>query len=155
MILLIRTDKKEDGVIGQFFNSDGDFICDSLERPKLYEGEENLRDDGKTAINESCCIPEGVYEVERTYSPMFEKNLFLIKGVNSRDGVRIHPANAISELLGCIAPCLGFSYNVSFKGKMEAIFGKSSANALRALEAEIGADKFTLKITSYESLCTL
>ena len=49
------------------------------------------------------CIPEGMYNVELTFSPHFEKQLYLIKNVQDRDGIRIHSANVDRQLLGCQA----------------------------------------------------
>ncbi len=50
------------------------------------------------------CIPEGKYELARRYSPKF-KNHLMLKGVEGRALILIHPANdALQELNGCIAP---------------------------------------------------
>jgi hypothetical protein len=52
------------------------------------------------------CIPEGRYEVVKRYSLKFSRHL-LLKGVEGRSLILIHPANdALSELKGCIAPVL-------------------------------------------------
>ena len=48
------------------------------------------------------CIPEGVYEVTKRFSPKF-KNHFHILDVPNRSYILIHQANFVSELLGCIA----------------------------------------------------
>lgn len=56
--------------------------------------------DNKTNVS---CIPEGEYVVEHTYSHAFKCKLYLITKIRDRWGVRIHPANYVSELRGCIA----------------------------------------------------
>lgn len=47
------------------------------------------------------CIPDGEYEVVRHESPKFGA-CFWVKDVPSRDSILIHPANYVSDLLGCI-----------------------------------------------------
>lgn len=58
-------------------------------------------------------IPKGTYRVRLTVSPKFRRRAWaakygglvpLLEGVKGFDGVRIHPANRATELLGCIAP---------------------------------------------------
>jgi len=50
------------------------------------------------------CIPEGVYVLQKRFSPKFKWHLHLMN-VPERDLILIHPANnAKKELLGCIAP---------------------------------------------------
>ena len=58
-------------------------------------------------------VPKGRYRVTLTPSPKFRTRVWarkyaglvpLLEGVKGFDGVRIHPANLASELLGCIAP---------------------------------------------------
>jgi hypothetical protein len=125
-------------------------ICEMLERPRFFEGKENVRDDRKTPINESCCIPEGTYDVLWTYSPHFKKYLYQVMGVNSRDGIRIHTANWIKELLGCLAPCLKI-----LKDKKGVYYGSESVKGLEALYKYVGSDSgvprpFRLTIISDE-----
>lgn len=92
--------------IGILYSDYNAKICEILERPRFYKSLKNAKDDKKTKINESCCIPEGVYKVKMTYSPAFKKELYLLLDVKNRDGIRIHSANKIQQLLGCLAPCL-------------------------------------------------
>lgn len=58
-------------------------------------------------------VPKGRYRVTLTPSPKFRTRVWarkyaglvpLLEGVKGFEGVRIHPANRASELLGCIAP---------------------------------------------------
>jgi len=149
---LKRTYKGDAGTIGDLYH-EGKIICKTLERPKEYKGTKNLSDDKKTSINESCCVPEGNYEVDYTYSPAFGTNLFLLLGVKGREGIRIHPANTIDQLLGCIAPVTSIS-KASYKGKTYECFGSSSGLAYTRLLNLIPKDdkgkpvKWILKITS-------
>lgn len=157
---LIRTYKDENGTIGRIL-IDGREICKTLERPKTYKGVENVKDDKKTSsTNESCCVLEGDYIVDWTFSPHFGKGLFLLLGTENRSEVRIHAANVIDQLLGCIAPCLGYK-KTTFKNKKYEYFALSSCPALELLYREIPKDKngkfekWNLKITSEDSLCKL
>jgi hypothetical protein len=82
-------------------------FCVTLERPLFYEGTANARDNKLTKnINESCCINVGTYTLKWTYSPTFKKHMYLVNAVGGRSGIRVHSANDINDLLGCIA--LGF-----------------------------------------------
>ena len=124
-------------------------ICYTIERPLFYKGNSNKRDDKKTAtINESCCIPIGTYQVKKTFSPKFQTDLFLVLNVEGRDGIRIHTANWMEELLGCIATV---DQIVNSNKKPSGYWGFNSMEMLRKLENFI-ADKtsnineFTLTI---------
>lgn len=153
-IKLIRKYCGEDGTLGKFFNERGILLSYALERPKTYNGKENIPDNSKTSINESCCVPEGVYAVKRTYSRHFEKLMFILQNVNGRDGIRIHAANTIDQLLGCIAPCMTIEENVKFEGKVYRYFASDSKKALEKLESML-PDDFVLEITSEDSLCSV
>ena len=72
---------------------DGVFECWTLEdqvresSPKVF---------GKTAI------PYGVYEINVTYSPRFDRFLPLLLAVPGFSGIRIHPGNFSTDTGGCI-----------------------------------------------------
>jgi len=89
----------------------------TLERPLFTKGKTNQRDLKITSINESTCIPIGRYEIEMTYSKTFDKQLYLVKNVIDRLGIRIHEANVIDQLLGCIALGYSLKQNVNFLRK--------------------------------------
>lgn len=111
---------------------------------KMYFGEsfvETLELPWKDNLPKISCIPDGEYEVEKTYSPSFKKQLWLIKNVPNRSGIRIHSANFVSELLGCIAPGLS-RYDLNKDGIIDM---KDSRKAMSLLEEEL-PDKFKLKI---------
>ena len=52
------------------------------------------------------CVPAGTYTLRLEYSPSFKTDLYELKGVPGRSEVKIHIANYVSELRGCIAPGL-------------------------------------------------
>jgi len=72
---------------------DGVFECWTLEdvvrdsAPKVF---------GKTAI------PYGVYEVNVTYSPRFNRFMPILLSVPGFSGIRIHPGNYATDTEGCI-----------------------------------------------------
>lgn len=47
-------------------------------------------------------IPEGLYEVDLTFSHKFQRDLPILLDVPSRDGIRIHPGNYAKNSSGCI-----------------------------------------------------
>ena len=121
-------------------------ICYTIERPLFYKGNSNKRDDKKTAtINESCCIPIGTYQVKKTFSPKFQTDLFLVLNVEGRDGIRIHQANWMQQLHGCIAPV---DWIINDKNKI--FTGLNSAESLQTFHKFIGGNKFTLTIIDSE-----
>lgn len=87
------------------------------------------------------CIPTGSYEVEKTYSPRFKKDLYLIKNVPGRSGIRFHVANYAYELEGCIAPGLSKD-DIDKDGVMDI---KSSKKAITLMNETL-PDKFNLDI---------
>ena len=81
-----------------------DPICYTIERPLLSDGKNNVRNNNTTNKNESCCINIGKYKATRVLSPTLKKKYYLLDDVEGRSGILIHPANNITQLLGCIAP---------------------------------------------------
>jgi hypothetical protein len=55
------------------------------------------------------CVPSGVYTIKLEYSPAFKRKLWELKGVRNRSECKIHGANYVSQLLGCVAPGLAYS----------------------------------------------
>lgn len=143
------------GTHGKLFLPDGKLFSQTLERPKTYKGVENKRDDkGTLKINESCCIPEGEYLVELTYSPRLKRKTFEIMNVSGRDAIRIHSCNVISELLGCLA--LGYRLERMIKhtdGVIYPLYLRDSARAVKDFEA-IAPKRFKLIIKS-SNKCSL
>lgn len=67
----------------------------------------------KTKVYGETAIPKGTYKVILSVSPKFSNRAWAkrhnglipeILGVKGFQGIRIHPANFATELLGCIAP---------------------------------------------------
>ena len=60
-------------------------------------------------------IPDGIYDAEVLQSsPAFDYPHIWIKGVEGRDGIKIHIANEYTELSGCFA--VGTGFNMSTAG---------------------------------------
>jgi hypothetical protein len=49
------------------------------------------------------CIPPGAYPMDFEYSNRFQRELWELKEVPDRSEVKIHPANYVEQLHGCIA----------------------------------------------------
>ncbi len=82
------------GVI-ELFSDSGDLLysCSSLELP-------NKNNERKIS-----CIPEGNYDVAVvSASPKIRYKHFHVLNVSKRDGIKIHVANYVKQLMGCIAP---------------------------------------------------
>lgn len=93
MDLVIHRTYFKEGTNGTLFCSDH-FLCHTIELPWK---------NNQTTIS---CIPEGTYEVVPRFSKKFNNHL-LIKNVDKRSFILIHPANdALKELKGCIAPVM-------------------------------------------------
>lgn len=108
-----RKYKKENYTIGKLYIN-GEYFSDVIEDTDRDLTKDMSEDEiyekkiyGKTAI------PKGIYEIKMTYSPKFHNRQWAkmtsgkvpqIMNVPCWSGVRIHPANEASELLGCIAP---------------------------------------------------
>lgn len=87
-------------------------------------------------------IPKGTYQCKYTFSPRFLKYTYEIMNVTGRTGIRVHTANYVSSLQGCIA--LGMSHkDINQDGKLDAY---ESKKALDAFEGMLGRQPFTLTI---------
>lgn len=82
-ILVRRNSSTEDAIFGTLYMEGNPFNCVTLE-------------------NKAKSIPSGVYKMEFTYSPAFNRIMPLIN-VPGREGIRIHWANYPGQLEGCIA----------------------------------------------------
>lgn len=112
-LTLERLYKKEKYTIGKLYINDV-YYCDTLE-----DCDRNLTTDmpieeieAKKVYGETA-IPRGLYEIKMTYSPKFHNRTWAkltsgkvpqVMNVPCWSGVRFHPANEASQLLGCIAP---------------------------------------------------
>ena len=88
------------------------------------------------------CIPFGCYVTVWDYSPTFERFTYRVTDVPERDGIRIHGANRIGELRGCIA--LGYN-TYRDDNNLWAIY--HSADAIRDLENHFDTKPWILEVT--------
>jgi hypothetical protein len=103
----VTAPKGETATIGELHIHDGGyagsasyFVCED----EVREGKDGVlqkeeKVDGKTAI------PEGRYEVKKTYSHKFKRNMLQIMDVPYFEGVRIHSGNLPEDTRGC--PLIG------------------------------------------------
>lgn len=99
--------------IGRFYVN-GLYVCDTIE-----DYDRGLKDSWpldkikKTKVYGETAIPKGTYKVILSVSPKFKNRVWAKKNdglipeilnVKGFSGIRIHPANFTTELLGCIAP---------------------------------------------------
>lgn len=97
-VYLTRFDSSDQGTFGKLETRG--FSCFTVELPWR---------DNKRGIS---CIPRGKYDVVWNYSPSFKRDMYLIKDVPGRSGIRVHSANFAGDeqkgyrkqLYGCIAP---------------------------------------------------
>ena len=131
-IELRRFPLSANGTIGQWY-VDGQAICCTLELP----WEDNKKD--------ISCIPAGTYTLKHTYSPKFKRFTWEVLNVPNRTGIRLHTANEVSEIEGCIAPCMRLELrNGNF-------FGVNSKIALNKIESCLNVENsYIIKITGEE-----
>ena len=132
-------------ILHRFETSDegtfGDIIFGSH---AFFTGEQPWMDN---TANRSC-IPEGEYICEWTFSPKYQRKMYLVKSVDKRSGIRIHPANLMgnrkagfkSHLNGCIA----LGKRLGHDGKQKALV--ISRPAVTALENFMAGEDFELEI---------
>lgn len=92
-LILIRTfwnDKYTLGELQLWNGSSMVYSCKTLERPWV-NNERN-----------KSCAPAGEYKLVYERSPKFKRNLFELKGVPGRSEIKIHVANFVYQLQGCI-----------------------------------------------------
>lgn len=86
---LLRGESTNEGTFGKL--TAGSLVLFTLELP--WRNDEN----------NASCIPVGLYECRYTLSPRLKKFTYEVFGDKNRAGIRIHSANFVSQLLGCIA----------------------------------------------------
>lgn len=98
------------------------------------------------------CIPEGVYKIQRRYSPRFKEHFELLD-VPNRTAILIHPANnAQRDLRGCLAPVSQFlapGWGDRSKIAMSKLFGLIESALLRegvVLKIQTATDNQVLQI---------
>lgn len=96
------------------------FSCKTLELP--------WRDNQKNISS----IPKGTYDVIYSFSPKFMKYTYEILGVPNRSGIRIHSANFVSQLNGCVA--LGNALqDINSDGQLDVINSRITISAFETL----------------------
>lgn len=124
MLLLRRY--KDTHTEGKLIYPDDSFTY-ALERPWL---------DNKAYVS---CIPEGTYIVYRDHHGKHQWYRLKDNMVAPRSAIEIHAANEVSQLKGCIAPCMelrdGRAYNCT--------------DALYKLKDWFGENSFVLEIRKY------
>jgi hypothetical protein len=110
----------------------GQLICYTIELPWI-QNKRNIS-----------CVPEGLYTLQKRYSPKF-KDHFHLKNVVGRSLILIHPANnAKKELEGCIAP-VSYHTGIGKGNSSRKAFHKLTNLVLPALAKNT---KVQLRITS-------
>lgn len=135
-VVLERFHSGDQGTFGRVFIPDGRFF---------YTGE---LPDRNNAPNVSC-IPKGRYKVLFTFSPAFKRKMYLVDGVPSRSGIRIHSANLMgdksmgfkAQLNGCIA----IGHRMGTLDGQRALL--QSAPAVSLFEQAMNWEPFELEIT--------
>ena len=72
-----------------------------------------------------------------TYSNRFGKQTLQLLNVPGRSGIRIHSANLVSQLHGCIAPCVKYAVD------NDVLFGYDSRIATELLEEVVWRENIT------------
>ena len=107
--------------LGQMFviKDGGDaFYCDTLELPWK---------DNEHAVS---CIPKGEYQCRKVGpSPHIPYPHIWITDVPDREGVKIHVANFVSQLRGCIAVGTGLA-DLNHDGRMDVVASKQTLTRL-------------------------
>lgn len=75
------------------------------------------------------CIPAGEYSMGWTHSPRFKRKMLEVLRVPGRAGIRIHSADYVGELQGCIAIATdhpgGFAAGKSLVPELETLVQKA------------------------------
>lgn len=90
------------------------------------------------------CIPTGIYRCVWTYSPRFNRKMYLVDGVPNRSGVRFHSANLASQLNGCVA----LGEKMGWLNRTKAVL--LSAPAVRSFESHMAGQPFELEVVCGE-----
>ena len=78
---------------------DGDFFCFTLEDLNREEAGEPV---AAWKVKGETAIPAGSYEVLRTFSNRFQRDMLQLMDVPGFEGIRIHSGNTNADTEGCI-----------------------------------------------------
>lgn len=127
-VILNRFNQSKYQTLGELL-FDGKVLCKTLELPWMS----NQR--GKS------CIPTAEYTVVRRVSPKYGEHFHLLD-VPGRQWILIHPANYVSQLLGCIA--VGKSHrDINGDGRKDLT---SSVDTMKMLLQTLPKKAFKLEI---------
>lgn len=127
MILSLRRESLSPVTLG-ILSMDGEYFGLTLERPWK---------DNAQAVS---CIPAGKYKLDLTPSPKFGRRMLEVLNVPGRLGIRIHAANTVDQLKGCIA--------VGKRVKGERLEGTLVPDLMEACRVALASgDGVTLEIT--------
>jgi len=127
-VILNRFNQSKHQTLGELLYN-GKVLCKTLELPWMS----NQR--GKS------CIPTGEYTVVRRVSPKYGEHFHLVD-VPGRQLILIHPANYVSQLLGCIA--VGKAHrDINGDGRKDLT---SSVDTMKMLLRELPQSAFKLEI---------
>lgn len=133
-IAIIRSGFYETEILGNLFVLENEkilFQCKTLELPWRNNSSKNS------------CIPPGIYTAKFEYSNNFKEKLWELKKVPGRAEIKIHVANYVSQLRGCIA--VGESHQNIDADSVPDIAG--SRKTLEKLHKILeGLEKITVKI---------
>lgn len=72
-------------------------------------------------------IPAGIYSIELTYSPHFQREMPLVDSVPNRTAIRVHPGNCPQDSDGCIL--VGKEYTVDRSALVDSREASDNFNA--------------------------
>jgi len=111
-ILLDREVRSKKSTIGKLY-VDGKFQCFILEdQDRGLKSTMPVDEIMAIKVKHQTCIPEGRYQVKRTFSNRFQKILPSLLNVPGFDGIRIHPGNTDADSSGCLLPGQGRSVDM-------------------------------------------
>ena len=131
VVKIIRISDDGMQTLGALSVNFSDFTCKTLELPF------------KNNAKRVSCIPKGEYECVWSLSPAMQTFHYEIKNVPGRSGIRIHAANFVEQLLGCIA--LGSEIKDMNMDKRGDLY--HSGNTIEAFEELMNHETFKLIIT--------
>lgn len=101
------------------------------------------------------CIPEGVYTLEKRYSPVVQRTSrgkysdgWEVTNVPRRTYIMWHPGNTMEDLEGCVAPGLDLGYI----GRLWAVTSSQIAfDYFMTALADAGHERYTLDIRPFRA----
>ena len=133
--ILTRFDRGDHGCFGLVETRAG-FRCYSGELPER---------DNQPSIS---CIPPAIRHVAWTYSPAFDRFMYLVLGTEPRAGIRKHSANLMGDkakgLRAQLNGCIALGERLGWMDGQKALL--LSAPAVRRFEEHMGRKPFVLEI---------